>query len=184
MPQAVATRYARALADSVLDPKNQIDPQGALAELRSFSGMLAESPELKNVLLSPAVTPARKRAVLDRFAQSVPFSRIVRNFFFVLVDHRRIDLVDEITEAFASVLDERMGVVQADVRSATPLSDGRQQELQVELSRLAGKQVRGAFSVDSSLIGGVVARIGSTVYDGSVRTQLESLRERLTGRQA
>ena len=182
MTSAVAVRYARALADAVLGPKSGMDAQQALAELRSFQDMVKTSSELRNVLLSPAVTASRKRAVIGRFASTMPLSPLVRNFLFVLVDRRRADILEDVAEAFEAAIDERMGVVRAEVRSAAPLNDQQRDALRQELSRVANKQVRCDFSVDPALIGGVVARIGSTVYDGSVRTQLDTLHERLVAR--
>lgn len=179
MPQALAVRYARALADAVFNPKAGMDPKQALAELRTFSSMVRDSSELHNVLLSPAVSNKKKRAVVGRFAEALPLSRLVRNLIYVLIDRRRTDTLAEIGDAFEIALDERLGIVRADVKSAAPLSDRQQSELQQELSRVSGRQVRCDFSIDPALIGGVVARIGSTVYDGSVRSQLETLRERL-----
>jgi F-type H+-transporting ATPase subunit delta len=179
MPQAVSFRYARALVDAVIGPQSQVNPKQALAELRTFSGMVQDSAELRNVLLSPAVSNAKKRNVIGRFAESLPLSRLVRNFLYVIVDRRRTDLLEDMADAFETALDERLGIVRADVKSAAPLNDRQQSELQQELSRVSGKQVRLDFSIDPSLIGGVVARIGSTVYDGSVRSQLEIMRERL-----
>jgi F-type H+-transporting ATPase subunit delta len=179
MPQALSNRYARALADAALAPGASQDARQVLAELRIFTTMLRDSVELKNVLLSPAVSVSKKRSVIGRFADSLPLSRLVRNFLFVVIDRRRVDLLSEIADAFEIALDERMGIVRAEVSSATPLNDGQQADLQQELSRVAGKQVRCKFSIDPELIGGVVARIGSTVYDGSVRTQLHNMRERL-----
>ena len=182
MPQAVASRYARALADAVLDAKSQLDARRAVSELQEFCEMLRGSAELRNVLLSPAVSAARKRAVVGRFADSIPISRLVRNFLFILIDRRRIDIADEVRQAFEAELDSRMGIVRADIQSAVPLTDPQQSFVQAQLSEVTGKQIKGRFSVDPNLLGGMVARIGSTVYDGSVRTQLELMRERLTSR--
>jgi F-type H+-transporting ATPase subunit delta len=182
MQEALAIRYARALVDTVMAPKSTLDPKQALAELRSFNEIVRSSPELRNVLSSPAVSNSKKRAVVGRFADSLPLAKLIRNFLFVIIDRRRTDTLGQIAEAFETALDERLGIVRADVKSASPLSDRQQSELQQELSRVSGKQVRCDFSIDPALIGGVVARIGSTVYDGSVRSQLESLRERLVAR--
>ena len=179
MAQAISLRYARALVDSVMNPRNPLDPKLALSELRSMNEMIRGSSELRNVLLSPAVSNARKRSVISRFAETMPLSRLVRNFIFVIIDRRRTDILNDIADAFEIALDERMGIVRAAVKSASQLNDRQRAELQLELSRVSGKQVRCEFSVDPELIGGVVARIGSTVYDGSVRSQLETLRERL-----
>ena len=182
MPQAVATRYARALVESVLDPGSTLNPKDASVELEAFQQMLEGTSELRNVLLSPAVSPARKRAVLAKLAEMVPLSRLVRNFLYVLVDRRRINIIDEIVEAFKVILDSRLGVVRADVKSAQPLTAGQRAALEHELSLLSGKQVRCDYVVDQELLGGVVAKIGSTVYDGSVRAQLNALKQRLVAR--
>ena len=182
MPSALAGRYAKALVEAVLAPKSTTDPRQALGELHTFEQMVKSSPELRTVLQSPAVPISRKRAVVGRFAGSVPLSPLVRNFLFIVIDRRRTDLLGEMAQAFEAALDERMGVVRAEVRSAAPLNENQRALLKRELSRLANKEVRCDFDTDSSLIGGVVARIGSTVYDGSVRTQLETLRERLVAR--
>jgi F-type H+-transporting ATPase subunit delta len=112
----------------------------------------------------------------------IPLSPLIRNFLFLVIDRRRGDLVGEMASAFEQALDERMGLVHVEVRSAAPLNQDQRSALGQELSRVANKQVRCDFYVDPALIGGVVARMGSTVYDGSVRTQLEELRERLTAR--
>jgi F-type H+-transporting ATPase subunit delta len=182
MRSALASRYAKALADAVLSPGSGADPRQSLAELRAFEQMVEASPELRNVLLSPAVPTVRKRAVVARFVPLVPLSPLIRNFLFVMIDRRRADLLGEMSAAFEAALDERTGWVRAEVQSAGPLTEAQRASLQDELSRVASKQVRCDFSVDPALIGGVVARIGSTVYDGSVRTQLESLRERLVAK--
>lgn len=179
MPRALASRYANALADAVFAPGASVDGRQTAKELRSFESSVKSSPELRTVLLSPAVPTARKRAVIGRIADADGYSRLVRNFLFVMIDRRRTELLGEVAEAFETVVDERLGFVRAKVTSAAPLSERQQAELQQALSQVAGKQVRCDFSVDASLIGGVVARIGSTVYDGSVRTQLDTLRQRL-----
>lgn len=182
MPQVASTRYAQALADAVLDPKSQLSPRQAVTELTAFEQMFLASDELRNVLLSPAVSASRKRAVVARFSETMPLSPLVRNFIFVIIDRRRADILDEVREALEHELDRRLGVARADISSAAPLSPAQQRELEAELSRLTHRQIRANYSVDPSLLGGVMARIGSTVYDGSVRARLEGLRSRLTSR--
>jgi len=182
MPEVVSYRYARALADAVLDPRSGMTAEKAKSELRAFADLVRSSAELQNVLLSPAVAPPRKRAVIARFAAELPLQKIIRNFLFVLVDRRRIGLLQDIREAFEAEIDERSGIVRAHVSSATALAQPEQAHLQATLSQLTGKQVRVEFSTDKELIGGVVARIGSTIYDGSVRGQLEQLRSKLVSR--
>ena len=179
MAHALASRYANALADAVLKPGEAADPRKTAQELRSFEESIQSSPEFRTILLSPAVPTARKRAVVARMADAMSYSRLVRNFLYVMIDRRRTDLLGAVAEAFETAIDERLGFVRAKVASAAPLTERQQAELQQALSQVAGKQVRCDFAVDPSLIGGVVARIGSTVYDGSVRTQLDSLRQRL-----
>jgi len=182
MPEAVSYRYDRALADAVLDPRSGMTAEKAKAELRSFDELVQSSHELQNALLSPAVAPLRKRAVIARFASELPLTKIVRNFLYVLINRRRIGLLHDIRAAFDAEIDERSGIVRAQVTSAVPLPDPERAEMQSTLSRLTGKQVVAEFSIDQELIGGVVAKIGSTIYDGSVRGQLEQLRTRLVSR--
>ncbi|MCC6862542.1 MAG: ATP synthase F1 subunit delta [Bryobacterales bacterium] len=179
MAAALAKRYAGALVDVVTGPKSEVDPQNASAQLRRVEETFRASDELRNALSSPAVPPARKRAVVSRMAEMLGVSRSVRNFLLVLIDHRRVGLLAEIAEAFDVLLDERLGVARAQVTAARELSDAQKARLQQELSRLTGRPVRLRYAVDPQLIGGVVARIGSTVYDGSVAGQLEALNRRL-----
>ena len=178
MPAALAFRYARALA---AQPGAAADPEAVAREMEAFAGALAESELLRNALGSPAVPPPRKRAVVARLARTLPLSDLVRRFLLVLIDHRRMALVAQIREAFETVVDERRGVVRVEVLSARELAPQQRQEVLAELGRLTGRQPRASFSVRPELIGGVVARIGSTVYDGSVRGQLEALKKRLAG---
>ena len=121
-------------------------------------------------------------AVIGRFAGELGLSKLARNFLFVLVDRRRINLLHDIRAAFEAEIDERSGVVRAQVTSAAPLAGAERTQVQNKLSQMTGKQVRADFSVDEHLIGGVVAKIGSTIYDGSVRGQLDELRARLVSR--
>jgi F-type H+-transporting ATPase subunit delta len=176
---ALASRYANALVDVATDPKLGVDPRKLLAELRSFQEVLAESAELRNALTSPAVPPARKRAVVGGIGEKLGISRIARNFLFVLTDHRRIAMLAEVLEAFDLLLDERLGFTRAEISSARELDQGQRDSLSHELERLTGKKMRMRYAMDSELIGGLVARLGSTVYDGSVRGQLHALGKRL-----
>jgi F-type H+-transporting ATPase subunit delta len=176
---AVAARYAGALADIVTSAGSAVRPQDALAELRAFEGTLRSSPDLYNVLISPAIPGSRKKAVVGRIADDLQVSRITRNFLFVLIDHQRVPALTEILNTFEAVLDERLGFVRAEVASPRELNNEQRASLNATLERLTGKRIRMRFTVDESLIGGVVARIGSTVYDGSVRGQLQFLERRL-----
>ena len=116
---------------------------------------------------------------MARLVDPMGVSKAVRNFLFVVIDHRRIHDLPSIVEAFDVLLDERLGYVRANVESAHALNDSQRASLESELSRISGKKAKVAFATDSSLIGGVVARVGGKVYDGSVRGQLERLRLKL-----
>lgn len=176
---ALASRYASALVDVVTDPKLGVDPHLVLRELRGFEEVFAGSAELRNALTSPSVPPARKRAVVGRIGEKLGVSRIARNFLFVLTDHRRIATLAEVLEAFDLLLDERLGFSRAEVSSARELDQRQRDAVSLQLERITGKKVRMRFAVDRELVGGLVARIGSTVYDGSVRGQLQTLGKRL-----
>jgi len=177
---AVAVRYANALADVVTVPGSPVGGPGTISELRAFESALRSSPELHNALVTPAVPPGRKRAVVARIADVLKLSRIARNFLFVLIDHRRIASLADIIESFEAVLDQRLGFAHAQVATALELNQEQQAALTGKLEQLTGKRIRARFAVDRALIGGVVARIGSTVYDGSLRGQLDSLQQRLS----
>lgn len=176
---AVAKRYAEALADVVTAGGSPLNAENAVAELRSFEDALQVSGELREILATPAVPPSRKKAVTGRIADRLSLSRITRNFLFVLVDHRRVTLLAGIIHAFELTVDERLGFARAEVTAPRELGEAQRAALDAELARLTGKRIRMRFAVDESLIGGAVARIGSTVYDGSVRGYLLALERRL-----
>ena len=177
---AVISRYVEALADVVTGSRSTIRPEDALQQLRTFQEVFSSSLELRNALSSPSVPAGRKRAVVLRIADSLGLSQTIRNFLFVLIDHRRIPELPQIVPAFDLVLDQRLGFERAEVASARELTDAQRATLNGKLERLTGKRIRMRFTVDESLIGGVVARLGSTVYDGSLRSQLHGLERRLT----
>jgi len=176
---AVATRYANALAD-VVTGEAGIRVETALGELRAFENVLRSSAELQNVLSTPAVPPSRKRVVAGRIAGALGLSQVTRNFLYVLIDKRRIGLLNGIIESFETVADARLGLARADVTSAGELSASQREALRAQLERISGKRIRARYGVDEALIGGLVARIGSTVYDGSVRGQLDAIGRRLS----
>jgi F-type H+-transporting ATPase subunit delta len=177
---AVAARYANALADVVTANSSALSPEQAVAELRAFASALRDSTELQNALVTPAVPLARKRAVVGRIGDVLQLSRVTRNFLFVLIDHRRIASLPDIIAQFEEVVDARLGYARAEVLSAAELNEAERRALNAQLELLTGKRIRMRFAIDPPLIGGAVARIGSTVYDGSVRGQLATLERRLT----
>ena len=183
MVSVVAARYAKALADVVEAGGAAFDSNAIIAQLRSVEETIQSSADLRGALASPAVAPSRKRAVIARLLEHIEaplgVSKQVRNFLFVIIDHRRVHDLKSIIEAFETLTDERLGLIRADVASAQELTNGQRVALENQLSRLSGKKAKPRFTVDPALIGGVVARVGSTVYDGSVRGQLDRLRSRL-----
>jgi F-type H+-transporting ATPase subunit delta len=181
MASAVANRYAQALVDVVMEPGSPLKPEDAVAQLRAVDAIFQESAELRNAMLTPALQNSRKRAVMAKLLETTGGSTLIRNFTYVLIDHRRIAIIAEIREAFELLLDERLGFARAEVTSAAPLDQSVGANLESELSRLTGKHMRLRFDVDPALLGGVVARIGSTVYDGSVRGELRQLAKMLAG---
>jgi F-type H+-transporting ATPase subunit delta len=180
MASALAYRYARALVDIVLQPGSSLKPEDAIAQLQAAAKMVADSAELRNALLTPAISHSRKRAVMGKLLEELGASQIVRNFVFVVIDHRRIGMLDEMREAFELALEERLGFARAEVVSVAALDAERSAQLESELSRLTGKRMRLRFAVDPELLGGATARIGSTLYDGSLRGQLQQMRRELT----
>jgi len=188
MPSAAAFRYARALVDVVTAPAGSdgkietIDPQQVVAELKTFNTLLSENAELRILCATPAIPPAQKRAVVDQLAPLAGLSTVTRNFLKVVLDRERMGDLTEMIEGFQTLLNERLGIVVAEVTSARPLDEGEKLLLASALKVRTGRQVQVSYSQDPNLIAGVVARIGSTVYDGSVRGQLDRLRGELTNR--
>jgi len=176
---SVANRYASALVDVVLGPASDVQPAQALEQLRAFEAAVASSPPLRSVLATPSISVARKRAVIRTIAEMLGLGRVVRNFLLVLADHRRTAALAQMIEAFELLQDERLGFVRAEVRSAFEMPPRQRDEISGRLGALAGSRVRMRFAIDPDLIGGVTARIGSTVYDGSVRGRLAGMRKRL-----
>lgn len=176
--QAIVTRYASALVDVVTGPKG-MDAAQASQQLRAFEALLTESAALRNVLGSPAVAAARKRAVVRQLADRLGAAPMVRNFLLVLTDHRRLPGLAQMIDSLEIQLDERLGFVRAELRTARELDGSQKAALEQGLSRFTGKKVRARFMVQADLIGGVVVRLGSTLYDGSIRGQLNSLAHRL-----
>ena len=185
---SVVGTYARAFADVVMSP-GTVRAVGAtmsshlsaraLHELRAFEALLKESDQLRRVLENPSIPGNSKRAVLDAITGKLGTTRQVRNFVAVLTDHRRLPLFSEILKQLELELDDRQGFAEAEVSAARQLSDPEKQMLEAEIAKLIGKRVRAKYQQDASLLGGAVVQVGSTIYDGSVKGQLERIREQL-----
>jgi len=176
---SVVGTYARAFADVVMTKSNLLDPARMLQELHGIEALLKESDQLRRVLENPSIPGDRKRAVLDAITQRLGTTRQVRNFVAVITDNRRLPLFSEILKQLEQELDDRQGFAEAQVSSARQLSDPEKQMLEVEIAKMTGKKVRARYAQDASLLGGAVVQVGSTIYDGSVKGQLEKIREQL-----
>jgi F-type H+-transporting ATPase subunit delta len=176
---SVVGTYARAFADVVMKASNQLDPARALQELHSVDALLKESDQLRRVLENPSIPGDRKRAVLDAITARLGTTRQVRNFVAVLTDNRRLPLFGEILKQVEQELNDRQGFAEAQVSTARQLGDPEKQMLEAEIARMTGKKVRVRYEQDASLLGGAVVQVGSTIYDGSVKGQLEKIREQL-----
>ena len=177
--RAAAGKYARALADVVVAHK--LDAAKTVEEVNALAAVIGSSAELRTVLGNPSVGSKQKLAVIDALAARLRVSRYVRNFGALLVDNRRIAALPEIARQFALELDERLGFAQADVTTARDLDDGEKALLIGHIERLTSRKVRAQYARDPKLLGGAVVRLGSTVYDGSVRGQLQRMKEHIRG---
>jgi F-type H+-transporting ATPase subunit delta len=175
---SVANTYARAFADVVLGA--HLDADRSIAELRTIAQLLDESSDLRRVWENPAVLAEQKRKVLDVIGARDGISKQVRNLVAVLIDHRRIHFLEPIIVQLEKELDARLGFAEADITSARPLGDAEKREFEAQVGKLTGKKVRARYGQDASLLGGAVVRVGSTIYDGSVKGQLERLREAIS----
>ncbi len=176
--QTVARRYASALADVVLDRSEAAEVQ---AELVTWEGMIQSSPNLLEALRNPTVGLDQKRAVLNKLIERARPRQTTVNFLKVLLQNQRLTDLGEINRKLADTLDERGGMVAATVTTARTVPESSQQQLHAKLAGMTGKKVRIDFDTDPDLLGGIVTRIGSTVYDGSVRNQLEMIRTKMVG---
>jgi F-type H+-transporting ATPase subunit delta len=174
--KVVAHRYARALADVVLAAGTA---EKVRAELAEFAALLTESADLRNFLASPAVPRGQKCGVAEKLTERLGASKEFRNFLLVLIDHRRTALLPAIREAFAAELHARLGIAEAEVTTARELNADERSALLRALERLTGKKIEARFGLDANLIAGAQVRIGSTVFDGSLRQRLERLRASL-----
>lgn len=176
--ETVARRYAVALADVVTKSGETNSVQ---AELKSWEELINSNSDLQSAFRNPAISHADKEKVLESLIGRTKPTRTTANFLRVLLRNNRLTEINEINERFASVLEERSGVISAQITSARDLSEQEKAELRANLQKLTGKTVNLNFATDAQIIGGVVTRIGSTVYDGSVKTQLENLKQQMIG---
>ena len=173
---AVARRYAEALADVAIS-----GDQTAVIEreVRAFSEVLASSDELRRVFASPIVKRKDKTAVLDLLIKRTSPSAVTANLLKTLLQHYRLQDLGVVYREFRREMDRREGIEQAEITTADPLDGSQQTMLVRELQSITGKKVNVRYKVDTSLIGGAVTRIGSVVYDGSIKTKLAIIEKQL-----
>jgi len=171
--------YARAFADVVFE--RRLDATKTLRELHALGDLLKNNPDLRRVWENPAIAAEQKRGVLDAIVHREGFSRLVRNFIAVLIDHRRVHFFNAIGEQIGHELDARLGFAEAQITSARDLSEAEKRTLEAQVERLTGKKVRARYSRDQGILGGAIVRVGSTIYDGSVLGQLQRIREQIAG---
>ena len=175
--RASATRYARALFDVAL---KESDPVRVERDLASFAGLMSSNAELSGALTNPAVPASAKRQIVDTLAARLNVDPPVRKLLLLLADRDRLAVVPDLLDVYRERLMEHQQVVRAEVTTAAPLTPDRVAQFQKTLAAATGRSVEMTTSVDPSIIGGVVTRIGGTVYDGSLATQLARLKEKLT----
>src|SRR5689334_8832983 len=176
--QMIARRYASALADVILERSEAKEVQG---ELQQWEEVLRTSAALQEVFANPTIALDQKRAVLNKLIEMAKPRPTTTNFLKVLLQNQRLTELGEINRKLAQILDERAGMVAAIVTTARAVPQDAQAKLHDKLAMLTGKKVRIDFATDPEIIGGLVTRIGSTVYDGSVRSQLQQIKEKMAG---
>jgi F-type H+-transporting ATPase subunit delta len=177
--QTVARRYAAALADVAIERREEREVQ---EELGHWASMIEGNPQLKEVFANPTVPYDQKRKVLEDLISRTRVRETTASFLRVLLKNQRLSQLRDVAARFGQVLDERGGVLAADVTTARPIPEELRNALQQTLMEATGRQVRLSFTTDEAIIGGLVARIGSTIFDGSVQGHLERLSEDLAGR--
>ena len=181
---ATAGRYARAFAEVVIAHK--ADPDKVSEELGQIATLVQDSADLRHIFQNPSVEHKQKLGLLDAIIEHTgglkPHRRVLlRNFVAVLIDHKRIGQIGEIAAQFKQELDQRMGIAEAQVSSFRTLTEAEKKSLEKQLTVATHKTVRATYSEDPGLLGGAVARVGSTIYDGSVRGQLRRIKDQIAG---
>ena len=175
--ETIARRYGTALADVVLTGG---ETETVKKELETWNELLTTAA-LQGVFGNPAIPHAKKERVLEQLIKKTKPSTTTGNFLRVMLRNNRLTQLAAVKERFLSVLEERSGSISAEIISARELPKGERAEFEKNLAKLTGKTVSVNYSIDTEIIGGVVTRIGSTVYDGSVKTKLENLKTELIG---
>lgn len=178
---AFVDRYAAAFADVAAAAR--LSTAALDRQLTDFLATWEGSPELRAFFVNPAIPAAQKIAVLDKLNGQLGLEKELRNLIAVLISHDRIGHVSEVAAAYRRILQEQAGIRPAEIVTARKLSKEERGALVAEVAKLVGAEIDASFKLDQSILGGAVVRIGSTVYDGSVRGRLNRLREALVSDQ-
>lgn len=176
---AIAGRYARALAEVVVDLK--MDAKKTVDELSQLTALVHDNTELRNILQNPAVPQKQKLGLLDVIIARTKVSKMLRNFVAVLIDQRRIGNMEEIAEQFKHELNDRLGIAEAEISSVRELGAAEKKALEAQVAKATGKKVTATYTQEAGLLGGAVVRVGSTIYDGSVLGQMQRIKQKIAG---
>ncbi len=176
MAGALARKYARALVEVALEKNNQ---EQVKADLDGFVRLFEENAELRNVLENPAIPLRSKREIVKQIGARAQAADEVTNFLSLLLQNNRIAMLPEFRQAFIDVMNETLGVLSGDVFSPAVLRDDQKNKIESEVAGITGKKVQLGYHQDPSLIGGIKIHLGSTIYDATVRKQLEEIRKRI-----
>jgi F-type H+-transporting ATPase subunit delta len=171
-----ATRYAKALLDVLYPARAEMGRE----QLIRFADVLSQQADARVVLENPTVSTEKRSELVSKIGDAMSLDTPIRNFLGLLIERNRLELLGEIVSKYESLLDEKLGIVKAKITTALELDSWQWDEVANRLQALTGKKVRMEVSVDPSLIGGLVAQVGSTIYDGSIRQQLQTFRNSLT----
>jgi len=177
--QTIARRYAAALADVAIERHEEREIQN---ELDQWALMIEANPQLKEVFANPTVAYDQKQKVLEDLISRSRVRETTGSFLRVLLKNQRLSQLREVAARYGHVLDDRGGIVSANVTTARPMPEELRNALHETLAAATGRKVRLSFTTDEAIIGGLVARIGSTIFDGSVQNHLERLSQGLAGR--
>lgn len=177
IPSAILGRYSRSLADIAFEANLEDAISG---DLRTFAEIFRLVPDLIEVFHAPAIPRETKERLLAKLMAEYPVQPITSNFLRVLLQHSRFRFFQQIADGYSKAVNERKGIVSARVTSAVPVSPANLAALEAKLSGITGKRVQIEPQTDATLLGGVVVQVGSTIFDGSIRTQLSEMKRRLT----
>jgi F-type H+-transporting ATPase subunit delta len=175
---AFVSRYASAFLDVVTAVG--LDTVAIDRQFADFLATWSSSADLREFFANPAIPAVQKITFLDKLNAKMGLQKELRNLLAVLINNGRIGAVAEVAAAYRKLLQDQLGIRQAEITTAREMDAAERTELLASVGKLAGARVEASFKLDKSILGGTVVRIGSTVYDGSVRGRLDRLKEELT----